>query len=128
MRLENKVTIITGAGSGIGKETAILFAKEGARVVVADINEKTGEEVATTIRALGADAFFIKVDVSNTEQANNMVAQTMKKYGRVDVLVNNGGIVKDAFLTNITDEQIDNVIAVNQKGPLKCARAVAQIM
>lgn len=128
MRLENKVVIITGAGSGIGKETAMLFAKEGAKVIAADINEKNGEEVAATIKALGLNALFIKVDVSDTEQVNKMVAETMGEYGRIDILINNGGIVKDAFLTNITDEQIDSVIAVNQKGPLKCARAVAQIM
>lgn len=128
MRLKNKVVIITGAGSGIGEETAFLFAKEGAKVVVADINKKAGEKVTAIIKALGADAFFVEVDVSDTEQVNNMVTQAIKKYGEINVLINNGGIVKDAFLTNITDEQIDSVIAVNQKGPLKCARAAAQIM
>lgn len=128
MRLENKVAIITGAGSGIGKETALLFAKEGAKVVVADIHEKNGEEVAVLIKENGGDAFFVKVDVSNTEQVTAMVVKTIEKYGRIDILINNGGIVKDAFLTNVTDDEIYKVIAVNQEGPIKCARAVAKIM
>jgi len=96
MRLENKVAIITGAGSGIGKETALLFAKEGAKVVVADMNETAGEETAAHIRENG-EGFFVKLDVSNREQAKQVVKITLEKYGRIDILINNAGIVQDAF-------------------------------
>ena len=97
MRLENKVVIITGAGSGIGKETALLFAKEGAKVVVADVNEKAGEETVAEIKKNG-EGFFVKLDVSNREQSKQMVKTTLEKYGKIDILINNAGIVQDAFL------------------------------
>lgn len=128
MRLKGKVVIITGGGSGIGKETAILFAKEGAKVVVVDINEKGGEETVAVIRKISTDVLFIKVDVFNTKQVDNMATKTVNKFGKIDVLINNAGVVKDAFLTDITDEQIHRTIEVNQIGPIKCSRAVARMM
>lgn len=128
MRLENKVAIITGAGSGIGKETALLFAKEGAKVVVADVNEVHGEEVAAMIRTNGGDAIFVKVDVSNQIQVKQLVEVTIQKYGTITTLINNGGIVRDEFLTKATEENIYKVIAVNQVGPIICAQAVAIYM
>lgn len=128
MRLENKVAIITGAASGIGKQTALIFAEEGAKVAIADINEQAGEEVATMIRELGGNAVFIKTDVSNTEQVANLIKTTINYHGKIDILINNSGIVRDAFLTDVTDEQLALVIGVNQIGPTKCARAVAKIM
>jgi 3-oxoacyl-[acyl-carrier protein] reductase len=127
MRLENKVVIITGAGSGIGKETALLFAKEGAKVVVADVNEKAGEETVGQIRKNG-DGFFVKLDVSSREQSKQMVKTTLEKYGRIDVLINNAGIVQDAFLSKMTEEQWDKVININLKGVFNCTQAVVEIM
>lgn len=127
MRLENKVVIITGAGSGIGKETALLFAKEGARVVVADVNEKAGEETVVEIKKNG-EGFFVKLDVSNREQAKQMVKTTLEKYGRIDVLINNAGIVQDAFLSKMTEEQWDRVINVDLKGVFNCSQAVVEVM
>ncbi len=127
MRLENKVAIITGAGSGIGKETALLFAKEGAKVVVADVNEKAGEETVVEIKKNG-EGFFVKLDVSNREQSKQMVKTTLEKYGRIDVLINNAGIVQDAFLSKMTEEQWDKVINVNLKGVFNCAQAVVEVM
>ena len=127
MRLENKVAIITGAGSGIGKETALLFAKEGAKVVVADMNETAGEETAAQIRENG-EGFFIKLDVSNREQAKQVVKITLEKYGRIDILINNAGIVQDAFLSKMTEEQWDKVIDVNLKGVFNCSQAVVEVM
>ncbi len=128
MRLENKVTVITGAGSGIGKETALLFAKEGAKVVVADFNEKGGEETTADIKKNGGEAFFAKLDVSSREQAKQMVKITLEKYGRIDVLINNAGIVQDAFLSKMTEEQWDKVISVNLKGVFNCSQAVVEVM
>jgi 3-oxoacyl-[acyl-carrier protein] reductase len=127
MRLENKVVIITGAGSGIGKETALLFEKEGAKVVVADMNEKAGEETVAEIKKTG-EGFFVKLDVSNREQSKQMVKTTLEKYGRIDVLINNAGIVQDAFLSKMTEEQWDKVIDVNLKGAFNCTQAVVEVM
>src|SRR5450756_3011529 len=107
MKLENKVAIITGAGSGIGRESALLFAKEGAKVVVADVNEKGGEETVASIKNNGGDSFFFKLDVTNREQSKNMVKTTMEKYGRIDVLINNAGINQDALVAKMTEEQWD---------------------
>ena len=128
MRLENKVAVITGAGSGIGKETALLFAKEGAKVVVADVNEMGGEETTADIKKNGGRAFFTKLDVTNREQAKQMVKITLEKYGRIDVLINNAGIVQDAFLSKMTEEQWDKVIDVNLKGVFNCSQAVVEVM
>ncbi len=127
MRLENKVAIITGAGSGIGRETALLFAKEGAKVVVADVNEKAGEETVVEIKKNG-EGFFVKLDVSNREQSKQMVKTTLEKYGRIDVLINNAGIVQDAFLSKMTEEQWDKVINVDLKGVFNCIQAVVEVM
>ncbi len=128
MKLENKVAIITGAGSGIGRETALLFAKEGARVVVADINEKTGNEVVEEIGSKGREAFFIRLDTTSSEQSKNMARETVDRYGRIDVLINNAGIAQDALLSKMTDEQWDRVISVNLKGVFNCTKAVADVM
>jgi len=127
MRLENKVIIITGAGSGIGKETALLFAKEGAKVVVADVNEKGGNETVAEIKKNG-EGFFAKLDVTNREQSKQMVKTILEKYGRIDVLINNAGIVQDALVLKMTEEQWDKVINVNLKGVFNCIQAVVEVM
>ena len=127
MRLENKVVIITGAGSGIGKETALLFAKEGAKVVVADVNEKGGEETVAEIKRNG-DGFFVKLDVSNREQSKQMAKTVLEKYGKIDVLINNAGIVQDAFVSKMTEQQWDKVIDINLKGVFNCIQSVVETM
>lgn len=128
MRLKDKVTIITGAGSGIGKGTALLFGKEGAKVVVADVNEKGGEETASEIRQNGGESFYAKLDVSNREQVKNIVQETLNKYGKIDVLINNAGIIQDALVVKMTEEQWDSVININLKGPFNCIQAVVGTM
>ena len=90
--LENKVAIITGAGSGIGRAAAILFAKEGAKVVVSDIDEKNGKSVVNEIVKAGGEAFFILSDSSKAEGHQSLVDDTLKKYGALDIAVNNAGI------------------------------------
>lgn len=135
MRVKNKVVIITGAGSGIGRETAILFAKHGAKVVVADIDEKSGKEtVDKIIKVLEqdadceGDAFFAKLDITNREQSRNVVQETLNRYGRIDVLINNAGIVQDALTIKMTEEQWDRVINIDLKGAFNVIQAVANTM
>ncbi|MFZ3385284.1 MAG: 3-oxoacyl-ACP reductase FabG [Candidatus Methanoperedens sp.] len=128
MRVKDKVVIITGGGSGIGRETGILFAREGSKVVVADVNEKAGTETVDTIKKAGGEAFFAILDVSNREQAKQVVKDTVAKYGRLDVLINNAGIIQDALVVKMTEEQWDKVININLKGPFNCIQAVVEQM
>ena len=91
-QLENKIAIITGAGSGIGKSAALLFSKEGAKVVVSDISEANGNSVVEEIKKSGGEAFFIKADSSKAADNEALVKQTIEKYGSLDIAVNNAGI------------------------------------
>jgi len=135
MRVKNKVVIITGAGSGIGRETAILFAKHGARVVIADVDEKGGNETVDQIKKIlseypdcTGDAYFAKLDISNREQTVQVAQEAVAKYGEIDVLINNAGIVKDALVTKMTEDQWDKVIDVDLKGPFNTIQAVVDDM
>ncbi|MCW3480438.1 3-oxoacyl-ACP reductase FabG [Neisseriaceae bacterium JH1-16] len=128
MRLKGKVSIITGGASGIGKATALKFAKEGAIVAVGDLNLDAVETIVAEIRASGGEAVGYKVDVTNKGQIAEMVADLKQRFGRIDVLVNNAGILADAQLTKMTDEQFDRVIDVNLKGVYNCAKAVVDTM
>lgn len=124
MRLKNKVAIITGAGSGIGRASAVAFAREGARVVVADWGEKTGRETAELIKKQGGEAVFVKVDISSSLDAADMVKQCLAAYGQVDILFNNAGIVKMGALHETAEADWDQVINVNLKGVFLCSKAV----
>ncbi|MEN9611990.1 MAG: hypothetical protein RLZZ628_2804 [Bacteroidota bacterium] len=92
MRFQNKICLVTGAASGIGKATAIAFAKEGAKVIVSDVNEKAGQEVLTTIQSMGYEAIFVQCDISKREQVENLVNVAVETYGRLDCTVNSAGI------------------------------------
>jgi len=129
MRLKDKVAIVTGAGQGIGKTTAMTFAREGAKVVVADINEEAIGKVVDEIKAAGGEALAIKVNVAQAESVNAMVSAT-KEWGggRIDALVNNAGITKDNQLYKMTEDQWDAVINVNLKGVWLCGKAVGTVM
>jgi 3-oxoacyl-[acyl-carrier protein] reductase len=128
MRLENKIALITGAGSGIGEATAKLFAAEGAKIVVADINMDNAGNVAKVIQDSGGDAFAVKVDVSSKTDIDNMINEAKTKYGSIDILVNNAGINKDAFAVKMKEEQWDAVIDINLKGTFLCSQAVQAVM
>ncbi|MGQ9531891.1 MAG: 3-oxoacyl-ACP reductase FabG [Desulfotomaculales bacterium] len=128
MRLAGKVAIITGGARGIGRETALLFAREGARVVLGDLDAEAGEAAAREIRAAGGEALFVSVNVADTDQVQAMVDATVQRFGRIDILVNNAGITRDAFLTKMSPEQWEQVIAVNLTGVFNCTRAVAPVM
>lgn len=120
MRLQHKVAIITGAGSGIGLATAQRFAAEGARVVVADIRDATAQMNA--IRARGGDARYVAVDVSREAEVQQLVAQTLEAYGRLDILVNNAGIEIPRKVTDMTEAEWDRLMSVNLKGVFLCAK------
>ena len=128
MRLKQKVAIITGSARGIGAATARKFAAEGAKVVVCDLERKAVDDVVTEIVAAGGQATGFTVNVTDKASIAAMVKGVMDKYGRIDVLVNNAGIVDDAQFRNMTDEQFDRVIDINLKGTYNCARAVVDIM
>lgn len=128
MRLKDKVCIITGAGNGIGEITALKFASEGAKVVVCDVNENGVNKVVDKINVNKGEAIGFKVDVTSKENIQSMVEDVTKKYGRIDVLVNNAGIIIDSQLQKMTEEQFDKVVDVNLKGTYLCTKAVVDIM
>ena len=118
MRLKEKVALITGAASGIGFETAILFAQEGAKVVAADINEKDGNETVDQIKANGGEAVFVKTDVSKADDSKRMVETAEERFGQLDILFNNAGIMhsKDDDAINTGEDIFDLTYAINVKG------------
>ena len=128
MKLKGKVAAITGGARGIGHSTAVKFSAEGARVAVCDINPDLTQKTLEEIRSGGGEADGYVVDVTNKEQIAAMVKGVMAKWGRIDCVVNNAGIVMDAQLKNMSDMQFDTVIDVNLKGVYNCTRAVVDIM
>lgn len=128
MKLAGKVAIITGAGRGIGQATSLKFAEEGAKVVVCDVSPEWIEDTVEQITTMGGEAMGSVADVRNMGQLRAMVDATVERWGRVDCLVNNAGIVMDSQLKNMTEEQFDQVIDINLKGVYNCTRAVVDTM
>jgi NAD(P)-dependent dehydrogenase (short-subunit alcohol dehydrogenase family) len=115
-RLEGKVALITGGAAGIGEATAKVFAKEGAKVVVADVQDRGGQETVAAIKAAGGEAQFIKANVALEDDVRRMIAFTVQKYGRLDVLFNNAGIEEMKPEAETSVEEWDQVMAVNVRG------------
>ena len=128
MRLQDKVAIITGAGRGIGQATAVKFAHEGAKVVVCDLSPEWIEETVELCKETRGDAFGYVADVRDIKSLESMVEVTLAKWGRVDCLVNNAGIVMDAQLKNMTEYQFDNVIEINLNASYNCTMFVVNAM
>ncbi len=116
MRLENKVAIITGGGTGIGRETALLFAKEGAKVVVTDINQDSGNQTVKDLQANGNEALFIHHDVSNEDDWKKVAKETIDQFGKVDILFNNAGIYKIKPLAEIELNEWNRLMSINVTG------------
>ncbi|HEY5731343.1 MAG TPA: glucose 1-dehydrogenase [Anaerolineales bacterium] len=134
MRMKDKVVLVTGGAAGIGKATALRFAEEGAKVVICDINETTGQE---TVKELGSNVAFNKVNVADRKEVQKWVDDVVAKYSRVDVMVSNAGILRDGQLVKVKEGQLvgqmseadfDLVISINLKGVFNCAQAVAPQM
>jgi NAD(P)-dependent dehydrogenase (short-subunit alcohol dehydrogenase family) len=135
MRLKDKVAIITGAGSGQGKASAKLFAKEGAKVVIAEWNEENGKQVEQEIIADGHTAIFLKTDISNEENVREVIGQVMDRFGRIDILFNNAGIgfsarsqYKMASLIETPLDDWNRIIAINLNGVYLMSKYVLPIM
>lgn len=131
MRLKDNVIIVTGGGVGIGRAYATGLAKEGAKVVVADIQEEEAKRVAGGIKQGGGEALAIPVDVTSVEKTQAMAEATLQKFGRIDVLVNNAALysaIKKKPFAEITSEEWDKVMAVNLKGLFLCVQAVYPAM
>lgn len=129
MKLKDKVALITGAGSGIGRATALLFAREGAKVVAVDVNKDAAWDTVDLIKRDGGEAISIKADVSKSGEVQNMIKETLKKYGKLDVLFNNAGIEgQQAPTAECSEENFDRIIAVNLKGEFLCMKYGIQQM
>jgi 3-oxoacyl-[acyl-carrier protein] reductase len=132
--MKNKVVLITGGAAGIGRATALRFAEEGAQVIIGDVNEAAGQE---TVKELGPEAAFYKVNVADRQAVQDWVDAVVASYGRIDILINNAGILRDgqlvkfkegALVGQMSEADFDLVISVNLKGVFNCSQAVAPVM
>lgn len=128
MDFDGQVAIVTGAARGIGRAIAIRLASSGAKIVVTDIRSSKSEDVVNEIIDGGGDAKSIQVDVSNSDQVQRMVDETLDAYGHIDILVNNAGIFTAATFPEMTERQWDEMLAVHLKGTFLCSRAVIEHM
>ena len=128
MRLTNKTVIITGSGRGIGRAIALAMAKEEAKIVVNDVNQAAIDETVAMIRDLGGEVIGVQADISDAQQAQNLALKAIEAFGKIDVLVNNAGILRDAMLHKMTLEQWKEVIEINLNGVFNCSSIIGNIM
>lgn len=122
-RLKDKTAVITGSGKGLGEAMALLFSREGAKIVVFDIDEPAGRETVEQIQQQGGEAIFVHGDVSNPDDAVRLIDAAVDAYGCVDVLVNNAGVHVDRTVADTTEEEWDQILGVNLKGVFLCSKA-----
>jgi 3-oxoacyl-[acyl-carrier protein] reductase len=128
MRLEGKVALVTGAARGIGRAIALTLAKEGADVIVSDVNFPGAQQVAQELEAMGRRALAVRADVSILSDVQSMFQKVVEEFGRLDILVNNAGIIRRGSLEDHPDADWELVLAVNLKGTYYCSREAARIM
>src|SRR5579862_1347214 len=126
--LTGKIAIVTGGGSGLGRDIALSLASAGATVVVADLNADLGQKTADEIKQAHRDSAFHKLDVSNSQQVREMTAATVERFGAINILVNSAGITKRLPPLDFPEEDFDRIIAVNLKGTFLCCQAAARQM
>ena len=128
MRLDGKAAVITGAGQGLGRGYALEFAKQGADIVVNDVNIDSANSVVKEVEEIGRKAIAVKAAVNSKEEAQKLIDTAIKTFGKVDILVNNAGITRTAMLHKMTQQEWDQVISVNLTGVFNCLQAVASHM
>lgn len=128
MRLKDKVAIITGAANGLGFEASRIFAQEGAKVAMVDYDAKVGEERAAQLKEEGGDVAFFQVNVADRDSVDAMVEEVVKRFSKIDILINNAGITRDGMLTKLSVENFQAVINVNLTGVFHCTQAVVPHM
>lgn len=128
MLLKDKIAIITGGARGIGKEIALRFAREGANIVICDIDPEELEKAKVEIEKFTQSLSTYRVDVSNFSEVEKMVENIVENYKRIDILINNAGITRDNLILRMEEEDWDKVMAVNLKGVFNCTKAVAKVM
>ena len=128
MTLKGKVALVTGAAQGIGKAVALLLARNGADILVSDINLEKAEETAREVEGLGQQALAVKTNVAEANDVEKMVQTALERFGRIDILINNAGITRDKLLLRMSDEDWDAVLGVNLRGTFLCTRAVIRPM
>ncbi|MEN1967898.1 SDR family NAD(P)-dependent oxidoreductase [Lentibacillus sp. N15] len=126
--MKNKVAVITGSTSGIGEDIAVKFAENGCKVVVVGRNEERGNHIVDTIKSDGGEALFFKADVSQSSECDSLFKTVLEKYGTVDILINNAGTMRNKPITDMGDEDWDDVLRVNLKSYFLCCREAIKLM
>lgn len=128
MRLKDKTALVTGSAQGIGREIALVFAREGANVVICDVNYEKAVKTSQEIEAVGSKPLALKMDVTALSEVETCLNKILDKFGKIDILVNNAGITKDNLLLRMNEADWDRVIAVNLKGTFNCIKVVSRAM
>jgi len=126
--LEGKIALVTGGARGIGREIALLFAKQGADMTLCDVDLEQAEQTAKEIKALGRECLVLKADVTDSGSVQVMVDKILDKFKKLDILINNAGITRDGLVFRMSEQDWDKVIAVNLKGTFLCTKIVSKVM